>query len=141
MVVGVLKNFLGIEKEDINEDGEVIGGDITGDGMTTSDLGDYQYAPRLGSPVSVIPGQIIPVQVEIKKVKKKRKTNKKHRSVIIKLKESIELRDMDLDDTISDMIKYFCEKESLDPVEDAINTLNRYFGIAPSIFDDINGAI
>ena len=61
--------------------------------------------------------------------------------MIIKLKESIELRDMDLDDTISDMIKYFCEKESLDPVEDAINTLNRYFGIAPSIFDDINGAI
>jgi hypothetical protein len=44
---------------------------------------------------------------------------------------------MDMDDAFSDMIKYFCEKDSLDPVEDAINSLNRYFGLAPSIFDNI----
>lgn len=136
LVVGVLKNFLGIEKEDINEDGEGVDiGDVEV-GTTTTNMGDYQFASRVGYPVSIMAGRIMPVQVEITKVKK-RKANKKHKKIIRKLKECIEAADMDMDDAFSDMIKYFCEKDSLDPVEDAINSLNRYFGLAPSIFDNI----
>jgi hypothetical protein len=42
-----------------------------------------------------------------------------------------------MDDAFSDMIKYYCESDSSDPVEDAIEALSRFFGIAPTIFDDI----
>ena len=136
LVVGVLKNFLGIEKKDINEDGEGIDVGNAEVGTTTTNMGDYQHASRIGDPAYVMAGRIMPVQIEITKVKK-RKANKKHKKAIRKLKECIEASDMDIDDAFSDMIKYFCEKDSLDPVEDAINSLNRYFGLAPSIFDNI----
>lgn len=143
LVVGVLKNFLGIEKEeDVNED-EGGGVDVAGAdgpvtypmGTVTSNMGDYVYAAKIGTPAQrMINGQPLPVAIEIKP---KRKTNKKYHKSIRKIKECLDYEGMDIDDAISDMIKYYCEGDSVDPVDDAINALSRFFGIVPTIFDDI----
>ena len=73
--------------------------------------------------------------MEIEITNKPRKVNKKYAKSIKKIRTLLGEEDMHLDDAMSDMIAYFCEKESKDPVDDAISALNRYLGIVPSIFD------
>jgi hypothetical protein len=143
LVVGVLKNFLGIGKDEVNEDegGEVMVAGSEGPvsypmGTTTSNMGDYVFASKVGTPAArLISGQPLPVEIEIKK--RKTKVHKKHNKKVRAIKESLEEENMTMDDAFSDMIKYYCESDSSDPVEDAIEALSRFFGIAPTIFDDI----
>lgn len=144
LVVGVLKNFLGIEKddEDLKEDGE--GGEVvdTGEpGITTTSMGDYVYPTRIGAPVArLVNGAPLPVEIEIKKTKKRKiRTAKEYDKLIRRITTEINESDSELtlDDAISDMIKYYCSTDCEDAVDEAITAVSKYFGIAPSIFDDL----
>lgn len=145
LVVGVLKNFLGIEKddEDLKEDGEggEAGADVSDPGITTTSMGDYVYPTRLGTPMArMVNGAPLPVEIEIKKSKKKKgRTAKEYDKLIRRITKEINESEteMSLDDAISDMIKYYCSTDCEDAVEEAITAVSKYFGITPSIFDDL----
>lgn len=135
LVVGTLKHLLGIE-EKIDEDGE---GDSGESGITTTDMGDYVYPTRLGAPVTrMITSGPIPVETEIKKTKKRKiKNGQQYDKLIRTIVSNVNNEGLTLDDAMSDMILYFCERDSVDPIEDSIQALNKFFGVVPSIFDDM----
>ncbi len=131
LVVGVVKNKLGIRrKEMVKEDGEPSGEVADSGGMTTTSMGDYQFAPRLGQIVT------FPVmQIKYNKPKKKRSSKKR----IKKLKESCEENGHDFDSDISSILYIYQHKFDNDEevIEEAIDFILRYYGIEPSIFDEI----
>lgn len=128
LVVGTLKHLLGIEDK-IDEDGEI----------TTANMGDYVYATKIGTPAArMITSGPIPVEAEITKTKKRKiKSGQQYDKLVRTIVANVNNEGLTLDDAMSDMILYFCERDSDDPIEDSIQALNKFFGIVPSIFDDM----
>jgi len=129
LVVGVVKNILGIrKKETVKEDGGGDGGGESPGGMNTTSMGDYEFANRLGVPFFAAP---IPVKSSIKKKYTKKK--------IKKMKKISEDRSIDFDEMVSSMFERNIDKsEDLDEViEMSLDTVSRYLNIDPSILDDI----
>jgi len=135
LVVGILKNQLGIRKKElIKEDGE--GGDV-GDpgGMDTTSMGDYQYAPRLGQVITfpanyvssfLVAGKKKPknYSFKIKKLKSKAKTRKK-------INEEFD----EVFDSLCELYIRRVDEDSL--IDFVLDAMERYYGIEKSIFDDI----
>lgn len=123
LVVGCLKNLLGLNKEQ-------------SDVITTSNLGSYVFAKKIGDvqtrgePISSEPS---PVKSEIK-IKKKN-----YKKMIKEMLESSENLGLDLDDVISSNVDYFSSKFE-DPeiiVETALEFSAKYLKVSPSLLDDL----
>ena len=123
LVVGCLKNLLGLNKEQ-------------SDVITTSNLGSYVFAKKMG-PI-LTRGE--PINSEPSPVKSEIKTKKKNYKKMIKeMIESSETLDLDIDDVISSNIEYFSTKFE-DPeviVESALEYSAKYLKVKPSLLDDL----
>lgn len=136
LVVGTLKHLLGIEK--IEEDDAVASCETP---MTTSNIGDYTFANKIGAPAArVITSEplIVNTSIDKKNKKKKIKTNKEYDKLVRSIVKNVNNEGLTLDEAISSMIEYYCEGNSDNPVDDSLDALSRFFGLAPSIFDDLN---
>lgn len=123
LVVGCLKNLLGLNKEQ-------------SDVITTSNLGSYVFAKKMGpiltrgEPISSEPS---PVKSEIKTKKKS------YKNLIKEMIESSEKLELDFDDVISSNVDYFSSKFE-DPeiiVETALEYTAKYLKLSPSLLDDL----
>lgn len=134
LVVGVLKNLLGIRKKElIKEDGE--GGGESGDigGMDTTSMGDYQFAPRLGQVVSFPAGYVGSFMVASKKKEK----NYKSRVKKLKSKSKKKINE-DFSDVFDSMCELYIRRASEEDIVDVVlEAMERYYGIDESILDEI----
>lgn len=135
LVVGVLKHFLGLSKDEVNEDG----------GITTGNMGDYAFASKLGSPAArpLDYGKLLPVDNEITNLNKSKKySNKQYDKLIRDIVYNANAMGLgeDFDEMLSDTIKYYCENETDvdDVVDKSLDAIGKYFNVIPTIFDEMN---
>lgn len=125
LVVGCLKNLLGIHSEKIENDV-----------ITTATMGSYSFAPKVGDLQRRQPIDSEPIPVE-SEVKTDSKYYKKIKKIKKTLKESALLED--LDELMSKNIEYFSNKfDSPDEIVDcSFDAVYKYLKIKDSFLDEL----
>lgn len=129
LVVGVVKNTLGIRKKEMVKEEE--GGEVADPGMTTTTMGDYQFAPMLGRMIT------FPTMNNAKvSTPKKRRSYRKRMK---KIKSVSEEKGLDYDSALSEFMNLAIKKheDMEDVIDESIDIMLRYLGIEPSIIDEI----
>lgn len=140
LVVGTLKHLLGLSKDDINEEDESAS---TGE-MTTTNMGDYVYPTKLGVSTRMYPYKNqLPMEKEIKKINKlsKKFSEKEYDKLVRQIVYNINYmgEDVSFDEVMSDVIEYYCSihDDPNDVLDASLEAVGKYYGVVPSLFDDL----
>lgn len=125
LVVGCLKNLLGLHKKEVEEDAE----------MTTTNMGSYAFAPKVGELQRRQP--IVSDPTKVKTEISDKKYSKKVKKIKRALKESNSLEDFD--DLISDNLEYYCGKYNSpeEVIDAAFEATYKYLKITDSLLNEL----